>query len=55
MADVNFARIRENWKKQEETDWSVTPERAKYLEENYPKDTPEEYSRLTPEEFFDGN
>lgn len=33
----------------------VTPERAKYLEANYPKDTPAGYDKIKPEEFFDGN
>lgn len=33
---------------------AVTPERAEYLEANYPKDTPGDYKRIKPEEFFDG-
>jgi hypothetical protein len=37
-----------------EADYSLTPEEAKELRARYPKDTPEAYNKIKPEEFFDG-
>lgn len=55
MKDVDFDRIRREWAAEQEADYDMTPERKAYLEENYPKDTPEAYKKIKPEEFFDGD
>ena len=36
-------------------DYSVTAEEGEKLMGRYPKDTPEEYKKIGPERFFDGD
>jgi hypothetical protein len=55
--DDDLSFLDDIWKKHRtmrEADYSLTPEEAKELMARYPKDTPEGYKKIKPEEFFDG-
>jgi hypothetical protein len=47
--------IKKELNAERDADYSVTPEEGERLLARYPKDTPDEYKKIGPERFFDGD